>query len=433
MGPSEMDNSTAFSALGAFVFMIFLVVALTGNVNLNDIQNSSLKARLSFASHINVSICCLSMAFHLMHVLGGLLRADHGMLNKMSFFEYVMTCPWMMLVFVLLGGPKVQGDKYRTVVMSTTVLVLLFGFIASLVNNILLKTTCFLFGVSLFCIIIYIINRAVLEHSQGEESLFSIGKSAHASWYKALAKKIFMTWVLFPIWWLMSPEGFAFATDSHDVDSMVKLFLNCFAKGLYVVYIRSLQSRFNDETETCSFPTSHPAEKDRNATRENLGKHLDEHGEKSSSTLDIESGHAHAVLPVVDDHPASSDESANADEHFITAASTKSLSTITGFSRLSSKETASTRSSSKETTSTRSSSKESVGRPIEEIQTSTSLASSMPSERQLEREERPPPSNTDVRQLEGGESESTSAEVIDAMEVKLLWQEIQSIKNRITS
>merc|ERR1719161_1792536 len=120
------------------------------------------------------------MCFHFMYVLGGLLRADHDLLNKMSFFEYMLTCPWMMLVFVLLGGSKVKGAKYRAVVMCATVLVLLFGFIASLVTNVLLKTTLFTFGCSLFSVVVYIINRAVLEHSEGKESLFNFNFSTHA-------------------------------------------------------------------------------------------------------------------------------------------------------------------------------------------------------------------------------------------------------------
>lgn len=289
--PTMMDNSTAFSTLGAFVFFVFLASALSGNANFAEVQNSSVKNRLSYASHINVSICCLSMSFHFMHVLGGLLRADHGMLVKMSFFEYMLTCPWMMLVFVLLGGPKVDGARYRMTAMSVTTLVLLFGFIASLVTNPLMKTTCFAFGLGLFCGIIYIINRCVVEHSDGQESLLNGNLSSHASWYKTLAKKIFLTWVLFPIWWVLSPEGFAIATDSHDVDALVKLILNCFAKGLYILYIRSLQSRFKNETDqTLSLPASHTAQKGCATSPEKCGKRLDQHGAWRSSNMDIEIG-----------------------------------------------------------------------------------------------------------------------------------------------
>lgn len=400
MGPTMMDNSTAFSTLGSFIFMCFLVVALSGNANWNEVQSASLKARLSYASHMNVMICCLSMSFHFMHVLGGLLRADHGMLNKMSFLEYMMTCPWMMLVFILLGGPKVQGAKYHTVVMSVTTLVLLFGFIASLLNDMLLKLTCFTFASGLFCGIIYIINNAVREHSEGKEGLFTIG---HGSWYKALAKKIFWTWVLFPIWWTMSPEGFSLVTDSHDVDSMVKLFLNCFAKGLYVLYIRSLQSKFKDEPETLSLPAVPSS-----------GKYLDEQRDWCSNFLDIESGCAPAKLPTKNKVlPVASVRSSNKE-----TASTKEVS----FTKVSS-----TRSASKETTSTRCPSvisEDVSGREIEKRQASLE-ASSPPSEKELESEEQSPPSD------KGSETGSTSAEVTQAAKVELLWREIQNIKGQM--
>jgi hypothetical protein len=312
----------------------------------------------------------------------------------------------MMLVFVILGGPKVQGAKYRTVIMSITVLVLVFGFIASLVYNLLLKTTCFTFGAFLFGGIIYIIDRSVLEHSQGKESLFKSDMSAHASWYKALAKKIFFTWILFPIWWVMSPEGFALATDSHDVDAMVKLFLNCFAKGLYVLFIRSLQARFKDETETSILPVSHPAEKDTSATLENFGKYSDEQCDWSSSNNgDIESGNAPAVLAVVD-HQKTSQTSltsdfghAGSDKSFNSQTSTRSGSKVSRSASKESLQSAMLEDVCKKQIVSRSSSMESLEdickKQIEERQASMSLeAPSMPSERQLDSEEQPPPSDT---------------------------------------
>jgi len=305
LNPSLMDNSTAFSTLGAFVFFIFLAVALSGTIPWAEIQNASLKNRLAYVANANVCICCCSMCFHFMHMLGGLLRADHGMLNKLSFFEYMFTCPFMMLAFVLLGGPKVEGAKYRVLVMYTTVLVLMFGFLASLVTNILMKATCFMFGVILFSVIIYVMNRTILEHSDGKESLFNGNSSTHATWYRALGKKIFLTWILFPIWWVLSPEGFALLTDSHDVDSMVKLLLNCLAKGLYVLYIRSLQSRFKDQSETLSVPASHSVQKDCHDKLESFGKYLDKQGEWRSSTMDIECGDMPAM---VDCQPPSSEK-----------------------------------------------------------------------------------------------------------------------------
>merc|ERR1719161_2487669 len=210
-------------------------------MDLADVQKSNLKARLKFASHVNVSICSASIGFHLMHMFGGLAGLDHGAINKLSFFEYLMTCPWMMLVFVILGGPRVNGGNYRPAVVCLTQIVLIFGFIASLTSNFYVKIPCFLIGCMIFVALIWIVNQTLLEHSEHTEGLFKSNLGDHASPYKALGKKIFATWCLFPLWWLCSPEGLALVTDSHDVDALVKLILNCFAKGLYIVYIRILQ------------------------------------------------------------------------------------------------------------------------------------------------------------------------------------------------
>jgi bacteriorhodopsin len=409
VGPAMMDNSTAFSTLGAFVFAILLVVAMTGNSNFAEIQQAALKSRLNYASHINVYICCLSMCFHFMHVLGGLLRADHGMLNKMSFFEYMLTCPWMMLVLVLLGGPKVQGAKYRTVAMSVTVLVLLFGFIASLVTNILFKTTCFMFGVGLFCVIVYIMNRAVVEYSEGKESLFNGSLSAHASWYKTLAKKIFVTWILFPIWWILSPEGFALATESHDVDSCVKLLLNCFAKGLYILYIRKLQATCTDDSETINSHASHSEQKD-----------IHEQGEISSDAMDIESGHLPASL---EQTPRNVGKLSGIMPHDFKPY------TPTASGRSASKETCSTRASSKEAPK-RSSSKESSVTTMEELDSSDS------SETELGNEAPPPLDNfvtpRQPEDLEAGQApEAEQVARPESEQVARLWQEIQLLRSQL--
>ena len=86
--PGQMDNSTAMATLGSVMFAVFLAIAVSGISNFAEIQKSSLKLRLASAGYINVTICCASLCLHFMHVFGGLLGADHGMLNKMSFFEY---------------------------------------------------------------------------------------------------------------------------------------------------------------------------------------------------------------------------------------------------------------------------------------------------------------------------------------------------------
>jgi bacteriorhodopsin len=182
-------------------------------------------------------------------MFGGFFHADEGKLNKMCYIEYLLTCPWMMLIFVVLGGPKVRGQVYRPAVVFVTQLVLVEGFVASWSTNGLIEIANFLMGLSLFLLLIWIVNLVVKEHSDGAENLFSDAGSSYPSPYKALGQKIIATWILFPIWWLASPDGLALVTDSERVNAFVKVFLNTFAKGMYIVYMRILQIKYKNKSD----------------------------------------------------------------------------------------------------------------------------------------------------------------------------------------
>lgn len=242
-----MDSITVLYTFGAMIFFILGGVAVSGVVKLDELQHASLKGRLAFAGYINTSICCLSMCFNLIHMFGGFLHADEGKLNKMCYIEYLLTCPWMMLIFVVVGGPKVRGQLYRPAVVFVTQLLLLLGFVASWSTNGLIEIACFLMGLSLFLVLIWFVNLVVKEHSDDAEGLF--GNDSHPNPYTALGQKIIATWILFPIWWLASPDGLALITESERVNAFVKVFLNTFAKGMYIVHMRILQIKYENKND----------------------------------------------------------------------------------------------------------------------------------------------------------------------------------------
>jgi len=84
--------------------------------------------------------------------------------------------------------------------------------------------------------------------------LFSGGM--HGSVYKQLCIKIVMSWCLFPIWWVFSNEGAAVVT-SYEINTLVTAAINIFAKGVYVVFVQRIHSRYIGSDDLMQQPAKH--------------------------------------------------------------------------------------------------------------------------------------------------------------------------------
>merc|ERR1719478_982711 len=98
---------------------------------MNRVQRAPLAVRLHFVNSTNMYVCLISFVFYVVHTLGHMAYINHAILNKMAIGEYMATCPLMQLSLAVLGGPACK-DKHRGEVVFFTVLVLAFGFAATL-------------------------------------------------------------------------------------------------------------------------------------------------------------------------------------------------------------------------------------------------------------------------------------------------------------
>jgi hypothetical protein len=91
-------------------------------------------------------------------------------------------------------------------------------------------------GVFSFCVLIYQMHRTIVESTSGSESLFW-GTSS----IRTLSVIVAWTWVPFPIWYALSPEGFNIVQNSAAMKIAVA-FLNVFSKGAFIYYLMRVRA-----------------------------------------------------------------------------------------------------------------------------------------------------------------------------------------------
>lgn len=281
---SSYGTEAGLFTIATTVFFLLAMYVLQGGIRMKEIQQASLRKRLEYCGLMNFYICLVSFFFNLGHVLAYLVHLDHSAMLKLVFLEYMLTCPVMQANLAILGGPSVQ-ERHRGEVAALTLLVLSFGFAASMIDSIVLKMACFVLGASAFVVLVKVNNSMVLQHSGGRESIFGGNLHARPSPYKKIAKKIVMTWVLFPLWWLISPEGLG-VLQNHEVNSTVQVFLSIVAKGLYVIMIRLITDKYANKESLMD--DDHPAGKNKELAGE-------EHPKSSPSF-----GHGGLPIPAED-------------------------------------------------------------------------------------------------------------------------------------
>lgn len=111
------------------------------------------------------------------------------------------------------------------------IVVLCFGVSSMLSPNIRVKLVFYLCGLSCFGLLCSQMNSCIVESSQGGENLCK-GQSV----VRKLVVITASTWVPFPIWYALSPEGFNIIP-SQAAMKIAVAFLNVFSKGVYIFYL----------------------------------------------------------------------------------------------------------------------------------------------------------------------------------------------------
>jgi hypothetical protein len=112
-----------------------------------------------------------------------------------------------------------------------SVVILLFGVSAMFSPVLPLKLGFYFCGVFCFCVLVWQMHRCINEATGGAETIYW-GQSS----LRTLAVIVSWTWVPFPIWYALSPEGFNIIQNSAAMKISVA-FLNVLSKGAFIYYL----------------------------------------------------------------------------------------------------------------------------------------------------------------------------------------------------
>jgi hypothetical protein len=110
-------------------------------------------------------------------------------------------------------------------------IILVFGVFAMFSDWLPMKLGFYFCGVFFFSLLVYQMHRCVVESTGGAESLFWGSSSI-----RILSVIVAWTWVPFPIWYALSPEGFNIIQNSAAMKIAVA-FLNVLSKGAFMYYL----------------------------------------------------------------------------------------------------------------------------------------------------------------------------------------------------
>eukprot|EP00931_Biecheleriopsis_adriatica_P040533 TRINITY_DN23232_c0_g1_i1.p1 TRINITY_DN23232_c0_g1~~TRINITY_DN23232_c0_g1_i1.p1 ORF type:complete len:400 (-),score=66.53 TRINITY_DN23232_c0_g1_i1:30-1229(-) len=237
--------SLASHVLCSIIFLLLCLWSLTRIMpGLGKLQAAQLRTRLRFAVASAAYLCVMSTFLGLVHCtdfeyqMQELLGKDTLIIRPL---EYLLSCHVMMLSLVILSGEETPIRR-QVEVVTLTIFILLSGFAANCAQTgSAIKWMFFSTGCLAFVCLSHRLEVTVQEHSKRTERLFSI--SLHGSVFKHLVMKVILTWIMFPIWWLISADGLDLVHDP-DANVLVTASLNIFAKGLYVVFVVNMYDKY---------------------------------------------------------------------------------------------------------------------------------------------------------------------------------------------
>jgi len=149
--------------------------------------------------------------------------------------EWMLTCPLMQLAVPILAGEKIP-DSRRLSMPILAFVVLACGLASTVATNVAFKALMYCGGFLLFLVMCAQMNSCVMEASSGGENLCT-----GSSFLRGLVVIIALTWVPFPIWYALSPEGFNIIKDAAGMKVAVA-FLNVFSKGSFMMYLARIRT-----------------------------------------------------------------------------------------------------------------------------------------------------------------------------------------------
>jgi bacteriorhodopsin len=245
---SVPDNNEFEYAMTLVNIVMFLLLTMYGVLYVTEtpakVQNMPLKTRVRYCIGWNIYVCAISCV---MNGVSLTTRLDDGVMAWFGRYihiarplEWLLTCPLMMLEVVVVAGPLVQS-KRRVEIVGITVAILILGFFATVAQRTGTRASLFVCGAVGFCALATKMDQVVYEHTGTETRLFTTktDKDGNSPALKKVLIKVLATWVVFPIWWFLSPDGFSIVED-HDVHQGVFLLLNIISKAVFCYCIFAL-------------------------------------------------------------------------------------------------------------------------------------------------------------------------------------------------
>jgi len=233
----EASNVSVFFSAIFFFFLGVLIVGQHIQGDLHIVQRSILRKRLEYCMFVCLYICFFSCLFNVIQygpqddaVFDKIEARDTVILDIGRPIEWILTCPLMQLILPIMGGERVPDWRRYTMPLNSVV-ILLFGVSAMFSPVLPLKLGFYFCGVFCFCVLVWQMHRCITEATGGAETIYW-GQSS----LRTLAVIVSWTWVPFPIWYALSPEGFNIIQNSAAMKISVA-FLNVLSKGAFIYYL----------------------------------------------------------------------------------------------------------------------------------------------------------------------------------------------------
>merc|ERR1719174_2058560 len=205
---------------------------------MRGVKRSSLKMRLDYWVAIHLYICFFSCLFNVIQLAEWddvKIPSANATLDLARPVEWILTCPLMQICLVVVGGEKVKESRAVSAPLVSAI-ILIWGTASALAPWQSMKLLCYIVGAGFFLILCSLMNETIRESTNGMESLCS-GQSN----VRALTMLVVLTWIPFPIWYALSPEGFNIIQNAPLMRIAVS-FLNIISKGTFTLFLIRLRS-----------------------------------------------------------------------------------------------------------------------------------------------------------------------------------------------
>eukprot|EP00929_Paragymnodinium_shiwhaense_P026511 TRINITY_DN1576_c0_g3_i1.p1 TRINITY_DN1576_c0_g3~~TRINITY_DN1576_c0_g3_i1.p1 ORF type:complete len:909 (+),score=285.37 TRINITY_DN1576_c0_g3_i1:70-2796(+) len=230
---SQIFSGVFFTGLG--VWLLF-----ANGTKLSFVQRASLEKRLTVCCFINTYVAVFSAFFNFFQLTDVdnfyLPRQTQFVLDMSRPIEWIVTCPMMQLVLVLMGGSRIP--EYRRWFMPMlSALILCCGTTSMLLDG-PTRFVPFFVGFSIALFMWFHNAKQIQEHSNDDETMF-YGDSE----FRKASVLLIATWFPFPCWFLISAEGLGLITNVLIIQ-VGWAFLNIVSKFTFIFYIQRIKDNY---------------------------------------------------------------------------------------------------------------------------------------------------------------------------------------------